>query len=194
VARGAFAAVVGPSGSGKSTLLNLASGLDRPTRGEILLGGRALTGLSLPELSRFRSRHVGFIFLAYILFPVLTSLENVEYTSVVRGDPPAQARARAIQALQAVGLGDRLEFRPTQLSGGQQQRVAVARALASEPEIIFADEPTANLDSKTAQELIDLFEEINRTHGATFLFSTHDPNLVSRVTTRYTMRDGRLLV
>jgi putative ABC transport system ATP-binding protein len=190
--QGAFAAVIGPSGSGKTTMLNLASGLDRPDRGEIRVGGHLISKLSQAELCLFRRGHVGFVFQSYNLFPVLSAVENVEFTSLIRGDDPKLARARATKALETVGLAARMHSRPGQLSGGQQQRVAVARALATEPEIIFADEPTANLDSKTALALIELFEELNRRFGTTFLFSTHDHALVQRVRTRIEMRDGRL--
>jgi putative ABC transport system ATP-binding protein len=193
LARGAFAALVGPSGSGKTTLLNLASGLDRPTEGRIRVGDVELTGLSPRELSLFRQRHAGFVFQAYNLFPTLSAVENVEYTRLVRGDAPAAARARAFEALDAVGLADKAHATPGRLSGGQQQRVAVARALASDPYLIFADEPTANLDSDTALKLIELLERINRERGTTFLFSTHDPRIVERVRERLRVRDGRLV-
>lgn len=191
--RGAFAALIGPSGSGKTSLLNMASGLDRPTGGEILISGRAISGLSQRELCEFRRRHLGFIFQAYNLFPVLTAVENVEYTCVMRGDDRRKAREAAVKALQTVGLGEMLNRLPSKLSGGQQQRVAVARALATGPDIVFADEPTANLDSKTAAQLIELFERLNSDLGVTFLFSTHDKNLVERVRNRLEMKDGRLV-
>ncbi|MCM2277148.1 MAG: ABC transporter ATP-binding protein [Oligoflexia bacterium] len=190
--RGAFAALIGPSGSGKTTLLNLASGLDRPTRGEILISGTRVSALPQRELCHFRRRHLGFVFQAYNLFPALTAVENVEFTSVIRGDPREAARERAVTALRTVGLEAKLHSYPSELSGGQQQRVAVARALATQPDIIFADEPTANLDSKTAIQLIGLFEELNRTLGATFLFSTHDQKLVERVRTPIRLVDGKL--
>lgn len=190
IPKGAFAAVIGPSGSGKSTLLNVASGLDRPTQGTVIVDGQKISNLSQSELCRFRSRRLGFVFQAYNLFPALSAVENVEFTSVLRGDDSRQARERAEHALELVGLGDRKTFFPTQLSGGQQQRVAVARALAGEPAIIFADEPTANLDSKTAIQLIELFEDLNRKLGITYLFSTHDPKLVERVRLKFEMCDG----
>lgn len=191
--KGAFAALVGPSGSGKTTLLNLASGLDQPTHGEIEIAGHVLSRMSTAELCDFRRRSIGFVFQAYNLFPVLNAVENVEFTSLIRGDSPRQARARALEALRVVGLEDKVHSTPTQLSGGQQQRVAVARALATEPAIIFADEPTANLDSKNAMQLIELFENINKNLGATFFFSTHDQRLVNRVRSRIEIRDGKLL-
>ena len=190
--RGAFAAIVGPSGSGKSTLLHIASGLDSPSQGEVILGGESLFKLSARELSRFRLNKIGFVFQAYNLFPVLSAVENVEFSSLARGDSSSTSRKRAMLALEKVGLSDRAHFFPNQLSGGQQQRVAVARALASEPQVIFADEPTANLDSQTAHQLIDLFQNLNREFGVTFLFSTHDSKIVDRVSLKLTMQDGRL--
>ncbi|RYG56466.1 ABC transporter ATP-binding protein, partial [bacterium] len=190
---GDFAALIGPSGSGKTTLLNLASGLDQPTSGEILCGGSRLDQLSASELTRFRADHVGFVFQAYNLFPVLTAVENVEYTSLIRGDSATEARARAREALDAVGLADKEHSIPSQLSGGQQQRVAVARSLATRPQLIFADEPTANLDTVTAQSLIELFEKLNRERGTTFLFSTHDSRIVERVKRRLYVQDGAIL-
>ena len=193
LAKGDFTALVGPSGSGKTTLLNLASGLDQPTHGEILISGHSLSRMSQKELCDFRRRHVGFVFQAYNLFPVLNAVENVEFTSVMRGDSPKEARERAVEALRVVGLIDKLNSLPNQLSGGQQQRVAVARALATQPDVIFADEPTANLDSKTAVQLIELFERINQDLRATFFFSTHDQRLVDRVRTRIEIRDGQIL-
>lgn len=190
---GDFTALVGPSGSGKSTLLNLASGLDHPTEGEIWIAGMNLSKMSQAEACELRKRRIGFVFQAYNLFPVLNAVENVEYTSLIRGDPPKEARARAVEALRVVGLMDKLYSTPSQLSGGQQQRVAVARALATQPDIIFADEPTANLDSKNAMQLIELFEKINEELEATFFFSTHDQRLVDRVKTIIEIRDGRIL-
>lgn len=193
IPQGSFAAIIGPSGSGKSSFLNLASGLDRPTKGEVLIRGNRISSLTRAELSRFRSRHVGFVFQAYNLFPALTALENVEFTLLIRGDGHKIAREKARNALTDVGLGDKFASFPSKLSGGQQQRVAVARALAAEPAILFADEPTANLDSATAQDLISLFETLNRRSGVTFLFSTHDHNLMSRVHTRIQMKDGKIV-
>lgn len=192
VKRGDFAALIGPSGSGKSTMLNLAAGLDLPTRGSVHIGGENVVGLSQTDLCRLRRERLGFIFQSYNLFPVLTAVENAEYTCIIRGESRERAREKALAALVAVGIGDKGHRYPTELSGGQQQRVAVARALATEPDFILADEPTANLDSKTALQLIELFEELNRSMGVTFLFSTHDHNLVSRVRRKLEMRDGEL--
>jgi putative ABC transport system ATP-binding protein len=189
---GEFAAVIGPSGSGKTTLLNLAAWLDYPSEGEVLIGGEAPGALGASALCKMRRKKVGFIFQGYNLFPVLTALENVEYTCLIRGDSPADTRREALRMLDAVGLKGMADRYPTQLSGGQQQRVAVARAIVTKPDLILADEPTANLDSKTASSLIDLLEEMNRLTGATFLFSTHDPALLSRVRRRIHIKDGKL--
>lgn len=193
IRRGDFAALIGPSGSGKSTVLNLAAGLDLPTHGTVRIGGENTTGLSSTALCRLRRSRLGFIFQSYNLFPVLTAAENAEYTCIIRGESRAKAREKAERALAAVGLADKGKRYPTELSGGQQQRVAVARALATDPDLILADEPTANLDSKTALNLIELFEELNRTLGVTFLFSTHDHHLVSRVRRKLEMQDGGLI-
>jgi putative ABC transport system ATP-binding protein len=192
VKRGDFAALIGPSGSGKSTMLNLAAGLDVPTKGTVHIGGQNVIGLTQTELCRLRRERLGFVFQSYNLFPVLTAVENAEYTCIIRGESRERAREKALHALEAVGIGDKGGRYPTELSGGQQQRVAVARALATEPDFILADEPTANLDSKTALQLIELFENLNRSMGVTFLFSTHDHNLVSRVRRKLEMHDGEL--
>jgi putative ABC transport system ATP-binding protein len=189
---GSFAALIGPSGSGKTSLLNMASGLDHPTQGEVWVNGQNITQLSSTELCRFRREHLGFVFQSYNLFPVLTAAENVEYTCILRGESRKIAREKGLVALKQVGLEDKAQRLPSQLSGGQQQRVAVARALASDPAIILADEPTANLDSRTALDLIDLFERLNSDLKKTFLFSTHDHRLVERIKTRLEMKDGKL--
>lgn len=189
---GSFAVLVGPSGSGKTTLLNMISGLDHVTSGRILLGGYEITQMGADQLSKLRREQIGFVFQSYNLFPVLTAVENVEYTALLRGDPQQSARERAIESLKSVGLETKLHSFPGQLSGGQQQRVAVARALASKARIVFADEPTANLDSKTAFQLIDLFEKLNADRNLTFFFSTHDSRLVDRGRQKLVMEDGRL--
>jgi putative ABC transport system ATP-binding protein len=189
---GSFAVLVGPSGSGKTTLLNLISSLDQPTHGDIWIGERKVSALQGRELSELRRDHIGFVFQSYNLFPMLKAVENVEYTLLLRGEKAADARAAALQALNAVGLTEQALRFPRQLSGGQQQRVAVARALASRADIVFADEPTANLDSKTAFLLIDLFEKLNREAGLNFLFSTHDSRLVDRAHQKLIMEDGCL--
>ncbi len=192
IPRGDFAALMGPSGSGKSTVLNLAAGLDLPTEGVVRISGVLVNELKTADLCRFRRDHLGFIFQSYNLFPVLTAVENAEYTCIIRGEKAKAAREKAMESLRAVGLSDKANRYPTELSGGQQQRVAVARALATNPDLILADEPTANLDSKTAQQLIELFEELNQARKVTFLFSTHDHSLVNRVRSRYEMHDGKL--
>lgn len=189
---GEFAALVGPSGSGKTSLLNLCSGLDRPTSGSVAIDGHQINRMSNAELSNFRAQNVGFVFQAYNLLPVLTAVENVEYTLVIRGEENTFARAKALEALAAVGLDNKADRFPNQLSGGQQQRVAVARALACHPKIIFADEPTANLDSTTALQLIALFQELNAKKNVTFLFSTHDSKLYKNVNTKIEMQDGKV--
>ncbi len=191
--RGAFAVLMGPSGSGKTTLLNLASGLDQVTSGKIRVDNYDISELNEKELCRFRREKLGFVFQAYNLFPALTAVENVEYTNLIRGETKKLARERALQALSDVGLSDKVNSFPGQLSGGQQQRVAVARALATHAKIIFADEPTANLDSKTAFQLIDLFENLNRSHHVSFLFSTHDARLVDRAHQKIEISDGQLV-
>ena len=189
---GTFATFIGPSGSGKTTILNLASGLDRPSSGSVFLADEEISKLSVAELCEIRRRSLGFVFQAYNLFPVLTALENTEFTSLIRGDRPSEVRQRAREALHAVGLSDKMNVLPGKLSGGQQQRVAVARALATQPKVIFADEPTANLDSQTALQLIELFEMLNREREVSFVFSTHDHRLVDRVNTRLMIEDGKL--
>lgn len=189
---GEFVALKGSSGSGKTTLLNIASGLDSPSEGRVTLDGVDISKLTVKELTDFRAQRIGFIFQSYNLFRDQTVVENVEFTSILRGDARAEARARAIQSLKDVGLESKVDAFPKQLSGGQQQRVAVARAISMKPAMIFADEPTANLDSKAAVELIQLFEEMNRKTGITFLFSTHDPLLLGRVRRIIEIQDGRI--
>lgn len=191
---GCFAVLVGPSGSGKTTLLNMMSGLDRPSHGQIRIAGQEINQMSSGELTDLRRDQIGFVFQSYNLFPVLTAVENVEYTALLRGEHRTSARQSALHALSLVGLQDRAQAFPRQLSGGQQQRVAVARALASRAQIVLADEPTANLDSKTAFQLIDLFERLNEIENMSFLFSTHDSRLVDRARQKFVMEDGRLLV
>jgi putative ABC transport system ATP-binding protein len=189
---GEFAAIIGPSGSGKSTLLNVASGLEHPSEGRVVLAGIDLAGLDAEELTELRRRKLSFVFQSFNLFPVLTALENVEYPLLVRGDKLHSAREEAMEALRLVGLTDRAGHLPSKLSGGQQQRVAVARALAMHPAIIFADEPTANLDSRNALQLIELFVSLNASHGMTFLLSTHDYRIVDRAGRRIHIEDGRI--
>jgi putative ABC transport system ATP-binding protein len=189
---GEFTAMAGPSGSGKSTLLNIIGGLDRPTSGHVSVEGRDLTGLSDTELSVLRRERIGFIFQSYNLIPVLTVLENAEYVLMLQGRPADERRARVRTILREVGL-DGLEKRfPRELSGGQQQRVAIARAIAPEPALVLADEPTANVDSKTAGGLLELMRRLNEEKGTTFLFSTHDPAVMKKARRLLLLKDGRI--
>jgi putative ABC transport system ATP-binding protein len=192
VERGDFLAVAGPSGSGKSTLLHLVGALDTPTRGTIRVHGHELARMSGAELARLRRDHIGFIFQAYNLIPVLTALENVEYVMLLQGVETAERRRKALEILGEVGLSGMENRRPTELSGGQQQRVAVARAIVSEPTLVLADEPTANLDTTTGGGLLDAMEHMNRVHGTTFVFSTHDPRVMERALRLVHLRDGRV--
>jgi len=187
---GEFTAVVGPSGSGKTTLLNIVGGLDEPTEGEVFIDGVKITGLSGKEKTDFRMKNIGFVFQAYNLIPVFTAKENVEFILHLQGKPKAERERRTKELLEAVGLGDRMDSRPNKLSGGQQQRVAVARALASKPKFILADEPTANLDSKSTDNLLEIMEKLNREENITFLFSTHDQRVVSKARRVITIQDG----
>ncbi|MHC1690677.1 MAG: ABC transporter ATP-binding protein [Bacteroidales bacterium] len=187
---GEFTAVVGPSGSGKTTLLNIVGGLDETTKGEVFIDGVKITGLSGKEKTDFRMKNIGFVFQAYNLIPVFTAKENVEFILHLQGKPKAERERRTKELLEAVGLGDRMDSRPNKLSGGQQQRVAVARALASKPKFILADEPTANLDSKSTDNLLEIMEKLNREENITFLFSTHDQRVVSKARRVITIQDG----
>jgi len=189
---GEFTAIAGPSGSGKSTLLNIISGLDLPTKGQVHLAGQDISTMSGNELSDFRRDHIGFIFQSYNLIPVLTAAENIEYIMLLQGVSPEERHARVQEILQAVGLEGMGDRRPTQLSGGQQQRVAVARAMASKPDIILADEPTANLDSATGAALLDMMRDLNRQHGMTFVFSTHDDMIMERAKRLVILKDGQI--
>jgi putative ABC transport system ATP-binding protein len=189
---GEFAALAGPSGSGKTTLLNLLGTLDVPTAGTVLVHGIDVASLSEGGRAELRLRKLGFVFQAYNLIPVLTALENVEFVLLLQKVPAAARRARALELLAAVGLGELADKRPTEMSGGQQQRVAVVRAIASNPEVVLADEPTANLDSHTAESLLDLMERLNAERGVTFLFSTHDPRVMRRARRVVQLVDGRI--
>ena len=189
---GEFTAVIGPSGSGKTTLLHLIGGLDNPTSGAVELSGVNIADMSGSELSDFRRDHIGFIFQAYNLIPVLSAEENIEYIMLLQGIGAAERRRRVAEMLELVelqGLGNR---RPPELSGGQQQRVAVARAMASHPDIILADEPTANLDSHTGIALLEVMRDLNRRLGMTFVFSTHDEKIMERATRLIHMTDGKV--
>jgi putative ABC transport system ATP-binding protein len=188
--KGEFTAIVGPSGSGKTTLLNIIGGLDAATSGLISVDGTQLMQLSEAELIRYRLQHIGFVFQAYNLIPVFTALENVEFIMLLQGINKKDRRKKATELLNRVGLGDRLSTRPPQLSGGQQQRVAVARALASQPRFVLADEPTANLDSVTAEALLELMLELNTEYNMTFLFSTHDDRVIRKARRVVTLQDG----
>ena len=189
---GEFTALVGPSGSGKTTFLNIISGLDSPTEGKVLLAGKVLSEMSGNELSDFRRDNIGFIFQAYNLIPVLTVEENVEYIMLLAGVPKSERHDRVTAMLEAVGLKDVEDRLPTQLSGGQQQRVAIARAMVSEPTIILADEPTANLDSKTGSDLLEMMRQLNLETGMTFIFSTHDQMVMESARRLITLRDGKV--
>jgi len=185
-----FTTIVGPSGSGKTTLLNLIGGLDKPTQGSVLIEGQDISTLKSNKLIEYRLHHIGFVFQAYNLIPVFTARENVEFIMLLQGISRAKREKRAIELLNAVGLADRINSRPSQLSGGQQQRVAVARALASKPNFVLADEPTANLDSQTAEALLDLMGKLNEEFNMTFVFSTHDPRVIKRARRIVTLEDG----
>ncbi|MCA2004162.1 MAG: ABC transporter ATP-binding protein [Ignavibacterium sp.] len=190
--KGEFTAIVGPSGSGKTTLLNLIGGLDKPTSGKIFVDGTDISTYKEDELINFRLHHIGFVFQAYNLIPVFTAKENVEFIMLLQNIPKEEREKRAVDFLDAVGLKDRINNFPTELSGGQQQRVAVARALASTPSFVLADEPTANLDSVSAESLLDLMEELNEKHKMTFIFSTHDEKVIRRAHRIIQLRDGRI--
>jgi len=192
VAPGEFMAVAGTSGSGKSTLLNLIGMLDRPTEGQILINGREVGGYSRAEQARIRREEIGFIFQAYNLIPVLTVIENVEYVMLLLGWSRRQRRGRAHEVLEEVGLAGMARRRPNELSGGQQQRVAVARAIAARPALVLADEPTANLDSARSIDLLEMMEDLNRKHHITFIFSSHDPNIISRAHRLVYIVDGKI--
>jgi len=191
--KGDFAVIVGPSGSGKTTLLNLLGGLDQPSGGEILVAGHRLSELRPSELIDFRMEHVGFVFQSYNLIPVLTASENVGFIMNLQKWPREKRIARTGELLESVGLADRAGSRPSQLSGGQQQRIAVARALATHPEFVLADEPTANLDTKSAESLLDIMEKLNREEEMTFIFSTHDARVVKRARRVITLEDGKVV-
>jgi ABC-type lipoprotein export system ATPase subunit len=193
VARGERLAILGKSGCGKSTLLNLIGGLDCPTEGEIAVGGRNLSGMSSNQMAEHRRRRVGMIFQAYNLVASRTALQNVELPAIFAGRGPAERRTVARQMLEAVGLDNRMDHRPAELSGGEQQRVAIARALINQPELLLADEPTGNLDSKTAAEIVELLESAVAARGATLVVVTHDEQLAERLADRIVrMADGRI--
>jgi len=192
VAEGAFEALMGPSGSGKSTLLNLIAGLDRPSSGKAVVAGSNLAEMSDRELAKFRARHIGFIFQAYNLIPVLTALENVELPLLLQPLSGKQRRERAQTALRVVGLAERMHHRPSQLSGGQEQRVAIARAIVNDPTILICDEPTGDLDRKAADEIIGLLERLNQEFKKTILVVTHDPQVAARASVTRHLDKGQL--
>jgi len=193
IENGEFTAVVGPSGSGKTTLLNAIGGLDDPTSGSVFVDDQDITKLKGNKLIDFRMKHIGFVFQAYNLIPVLTAKENVGFVMLLQGASEAEREARTTELLEAVGLGDIMKKRPNQMSGGQQQRVAVARALAPKPAYILADEPTANLDSKSTENLLDIMARLNKEEGITFIFSTHDQRVIDRARRVITMEDGKII-
>lgn len=188
-----FAAIVGPSGSGKTTLLNLLGGLDMPTSGQILIDGTDLSTLKSSALIDFRMRNIGFVFQSYNLIPVLTAKENVEFIMSLQKWIKKDREDRSYDLLKSIGLSDRYNSRPSKLSGGQQQRVAVARALASRPKFVLADEPTANLDSKSATTLLEIMETLNHGEKITFIFSTHDPRVMKMAHRVITLEDGKVV-
>ncbi len=192
VNKGEFAALCGPSGSGKTTALNLIGALDTPSSGRIEVEGRNLADMSKADLSKMRMNRIGIVFQAYNLIPVLTAYENAEFVLVLQGIPDKERKNRVMAILEEVGMADLANRRPNQLSGGQQQRVAIARAVVSEPALILADEPTANVDSKTAESLLLLMEHLNHEHNSTFIFSTHDPRVMERAHRLILMKDGEI--
>jgi putative ABC transport system ATP-binding protein len=192
IAAGDFMSLAGPSGSGKTTLLNMIGGLDRPTAGSVTVAGQELGQLDAAALAELRLHKIGFVFQAYNLVPVLSAAENIEFILQLLGIAPAERRSRAREALRQVGLEGMENRRPNYLSGGQQQRVAVARALVARPAIVLADEPTANLDSATAEGLMTVMAELNRVSGTTFLIGTHDPRVIARTRRHIEMIDGKI--
>lgn len=190
---GEFTAIVGPSGSGKTTLLNIVGGLDEATEGSVEIEGIKINELTARKLTDFRMKNIGFVFQAYNLIPVLTARENVEFIMHLQGSNKNDRDARTTELLKAVGLGDMMDRRPSKLSGGQQQRVAVARALASKPKFVLADEPTANLDSHSTENLLDIMEQLNKEEKITFIFSTHDQRVVNKARRVITIEDGKII-
>ncbi len=188
--QGEFTAIVGPSGSGKTTFLNVIGGLDKPTEGKVVIDDIDIATMKESKLFDFRMRHIGFVFQAYNLIPVLTAVENVSFIMLLQKRPKKEMEQRAKEMLEQVGLSDKLNTRPAQLSGGQQQRVAVARALASRPDFVLADEPTANLDTESAFNLLDIMARLNKEENITLIFSTHDQRVIDRAKRVITLVDG----
>lgn len=193
IEKGDFIAIAGPSGSGKSTLLNLIGALDTPTKGTIFYENTDITKIPISRLALFRLKEIGFVFQAYNLINTLTAIENVEYVMLLQGISNHTRRRKSIEILKRVGLESYIHRYPTEMSGGQQQRVAVARAIVSEPKIVMADEPTANLDSKTAESLLDLMKKLNEEKGITFVFSTHDQMIMSKAGKLIILKDGKIV-
>ena len=191
--KGEFLVIAGESGSGKTTLLNIIGTLDLPTEGNVMLEGQDLSQKSTDELSDIRLNKLGFIFQAYNLIPVLTALENIEFTMMLKGIPESIRREKAMSVMNELGIGELAPKRPNQMSGGQQQRVAVARAIVTDPLIVLADEPTANLDSKTGENLLDLMQRMNREKNITFVFSSHDQKVINRASRLITLKDGLII-
>jgi len=189
---GEFTAIVGPSGCGKTTFLNMVGGLDQPSEGKVIIGGKDISKLSSKKLIDYRLQNIGFVFQSYNLIPVLTAGENIAFIMELQGKSKKERTERAKELLDQVGIGDKFDIRPGQLSGGQQQRVAVARALASTPKFILADEPTANLDSKATSDLLDMMSEMNKKHNITFIFSSHDQRVIDRARRLITLTDGKV--
>lgn len=192
IEEGEFSAIIGPSGSGKTTFLNMIGGLDVPSSGSVKIDNKDISGLSSKQLIDFRLNHIGFVFQAYNLIPVLTAAENVAFIMELKGVSKAERMQRAKELLEQVGIGDKFNRRPKELSGGEQQRVAVARALASKPKFILADEPTANLDSKSTGDLLDMMADLNQKLKITFLFATHDQRVMDRAHRIITLTDGKI--
>ncbi len=193
ISKGEFTAIVGPSGSGKTTLLNIIGGLDMPTSGNVLINENDISTLKENQLIDFRLHNIGFVFQAYNLIPVLTAKENVGFVMLLQNKSQIERDTRTNELLEAVGLGETMHKKPGQMSGGQQQRVAVARALASKPQFILADEPTANLDSKSTENLLDIMAKLNEEEGVTFIFSTHDQRVIDRAKRIITVEDGKII-
>jgi putative ABC transport system ATP-binding protein len=192
VQKGDFSVVAGPSGSGKTTLLNLIGALDRPSSGSVFFEGEDLATKSKTELAALRLKRLGFIFQAYNLIPVLSAIENIEFTMMLSGVPEGERKERALSMMKDLGIGELADKRPNEMSGGQQQRVAVARAIVNNPSVVLADEPTANLDSATGASLLDLMQSMNRERQITFVFSSHDPQVIARGRKLLVMKDGMI--
>lgn len=190
---GDFSVIAGPSGSGKTTLLNIIGTLDKPTEGAVYLDGEDVASKTRRQLANIRLRKIGFVFQAYNLNPVLSALENVEFTMMLRGIDAAERKRKSLSLLEELGIGDLAKKRPNEMSGGQQQRVAIARAISNEPRLVLADEPTANLDSDTAVKLLELMEKLNHGEGITFVFSSHDPQVIERAHRLLILKDGQIV-